>query len=81
MRTVDEMRALSEMIPLKLNHYIWVNFVDIELTALVKSANRPLFLLYFYLGNRSTLESFNEDYWNLHHKKGGVRGACKNTAQ
>ena len=80
MRTVDEMVALREMLPLKLSHYIWVNYVDIELTASIKGANRPPFLQSSYFGSRSSLEKVNEDYWNDHHKKGDFRQAGEHCA-
>ena len=45
MRTIDEMLALREMFPPRLDHYIWVNYVDIEIIASVEGSNRPLFYI------------------------------------
>ena len=72
MRTV-EMHALREMFPPRRGHYVWVNYVDIELTATIKVANKPPFLYSTYFGCRSTLEKVIEDYWNENHENGEIR--------
>ena len=81
MRTIDEMLALREMSPPRLDHYIWVNYVDIEIIASVEGSNRPPFLHSMYFGSRYTLEKVNENYWAAGCKNGEIRNPGEHCVQ